>query len=92
MLQADKACAANGRAEYRVCRKSGHILPTDSAIMCDSNGAGDSEDAKTNGIGAMSDAKWDAIFSQMSTLGLHPATLNYRAAYTLDFVNKKVGQ
>jgi NitT/TauT family transport system substrate-binding protein len=51
----------------------------------------DSGDAKQDGIGAMSDARWRDFFEMMSKAELYPAELNFRDAYTLRFVNKKVG-
>ncbi len=51
----------------------------------------DSGDAKTNGIGAMSAQRWDEFFKQMSAQGLYPADMDWKKAYTLQFVNKKVG-
>jgi NitT/TauT family transport system substrate-binding protein len=51
----------------------------------------DSGDAKTNGIGAMSDARWREFYDTMSAAGLYPAGIDYKKAYTLQFVNKKIG-
>jgi NitT/TauT family transport system substrate-binding protein len=51
----------------------------------------DSGDAKQDGIGAMTDARWRDFFETMSKAELYPADLNFRDAYTLRFVNKKVG-
>jgi NitT/TauT family transport system substrate-binding protein len=51
----------------------------------------DSGDAKTNGIGAMSEQRWDEFFKQMSAQGLYPADMDWKKAYTLQFINKKVG-
>jgi NitT/TauT family transport system substrate-binding protein len=51
----------------------------------------DSGDAKTLGIGAMTDARWKSFFDMMVEAGDYPPDLNYKAAYTLQFVNKKVG-
>ena len=51
----------------------------------------DSGDAKQVGIGAMTDARWRDFFDTMSKAGVYPADLNYRDAYTLKFVDKKVG-
>ena len=51
----------------------------------------DSGDAKTLGMGAMTDARWKSFFDEQVKLGDLPASLNYRAAYTTKFVNKKVG-
>jgi NitT/TauT family transport system substrate-binding protein len=51
----------------------------------------DSGDTKTSGVGAMTEARWSAFFKQMSEQGVYPADLDWKKAYTLDFVNKKVG-
>jgi NitT/TauT family transport system substrate-binding protein len=51
----------------------------------------DSGDAKTMGVGAMTDARWADFFETMSKAGLYPAGMNYKQAYTLQFVDKKVG-
>ncbi|HXO91050.1 MAG TPA: ABC transporter substrate-binding protein [Stellaceae bacterium] len=51
----------------------------------------DSGDAKTNGIGAMTDARWRNFFDAMSSAGVYPKSLDFDKAYTLKFVNKKVG-
>jgi NitT/TauT family transport system substrate-binding protein len=51
----------------------------------------DSGDAKTMGIGAMADARWKDFFDTMSKAGLYPAGMDYKKAYTLQFVDKKVG-
>ena len=51
----------------------------------------DSGDAKQVRIGAMTDARWRDFFETMSKAGIYPADLNYRDAYTLQFVDKKVG-
>jgi NitT/TauT family transport system substrate-binding protein len=51
----------------------------------------DSGDSKTTGIGAMTEARWKEFFTTMVAAGLYPADLDYRKAFTLQFVNKKVG-
>jgi len=51
----------------------------------------DSGDAKTHGIGAMTDARWRDFFDTMSKAGVYRKDLDFRKAYTLQFVNKKVG-
>jgi NitT/TauT family transport system substrate-binding protein len=51
----------------------------------------DSGDAKALGIGAMTDARWKDFFDTMVRAGVYPASLDYRQAYTLQFINKKVG-
>ncbi|MBY0509885.1 MAG: ABC transporter substrate-binding protein [Rhodospirillaceae bacterium] len=48
----------------------------------------ESGDAKVNGIGTMSDARWKAFFDVMVADGLYPATMDYRKAYTLEYVGK----
>ena len=50
-----------------------------------------SGDAKTLGIGAMTDARWRDFFDTMSKAGVYSKDLDFRKAYTLQFVNKKVG-
>jgi NitT/TauT family transport system substrate-binding protein len=49
----------------------------------------DSGDAKTLGIGAMTDARWQAFFESAAAVGLYPKNLDYKKAYTLQFVDKK---
>jgi len=51
----------------------------------------DSGDAKKDGIGAMTDARWREFYDTMSKAGLYPAGMDYKKAYTLQFVDKKVG-
>jgi NitT/TauT family transport system substrate-binding protein len=51
----------------------------------------DSGDAKTLGIGAMTEARMKDFFDKMVRAGVAKASLDYRKAYTLQFVNKKVG-
>lgn len=49
-----------------------------------------SGDALVLGIGAMTDARWKALFEVMSGAGAYAKDLDYKTAYTLDFVNKKI--
>jgi NitT/TauT family transport system substrate-binding protein len=51
----------------------------------------DSGDAVANGIGAMTEARWKDFHAVMAEQGLYPKDLDVTKAYTLDFVNKKVG-
>jgi NitT/TauT family transport system substrate-binding protein len=51
----------------------------------------DSGDAKTNGIGAMTEVRWRDFFDTMANAGVYPKGLDLHKAYTLRFVNKKVG-
>jgi NitT/TauT family transport system substrate-binding protein len=52
----------------------------------------DSGDAKTAGIGAMTDARWHDFFDVMAGEGLYPKTMDYRKGYTLRFVGRRVGK
>jgi NitT/TauT family transport system substrate-binding protein len=54
-------------------------------------GVVDSGDAKTLGIGAMTDARWKEFLATMGGIGLYPRDLDLTRAYTLAFVNRKVG-
>ena len=51
----------------------------------------DSGDSLTLGIGAMTDARVKSSFERMVKSKLLPANVDYKKAYTLQFVNKKVG-
>ena len=51
----------------------------------------DSGDALTLGIGAMTDERWQGFFQFAADAGLYPKDLDLSRAYTLQFVNKKVG-
>jgi NitT/TauT family transport system substrate-binding protein len=54
-------------------------------------GIADSGDAANVGIGAMSEAKWAAIFDSATATDLFPPNLAWRKAFTTQFVNKKHG-
>ncbi|MEI9890633.1 MAG: ABC transporter substrate-binding protein [Caulobacteraceae bacterium] len=47
----------------------------------------DGGQAKTDGIGAMSDARWAESFKVAADAGLYPATMDYRRGYTLQFLH-----
>jgi NitT/TauT family transport system substrate-binding protein len=51
----------------------------------------DSGDAKTMGIGAMTDERWMRLIKTGMDVGAFPTGPDYSKAYTLQFVNKKVG-
>jgi NitT/TauT family transport system substrate-binding protein len=51
----------------------------------------DSGDGKTSGIGAMTEARWRDFLDTMAKAGLYPADTDVQKAFTLPFVNKKVG-
>jgi hypothetical protein len=51
----------------------------------------DSGDAKKDGIGAMTAARWRDFFNTMASAGVYPKDMDYKKAYTLQFIDKKVG-
>jgi NitT/TauT family transport system substrate-binding protein len=53
-----------------------------------SYGIVDSGDSKTLGIGAMTDARWMEFFDMAVSTGIYPKTLDYKRAYTLQFLGK----
>jgi NitT/TauT family transport system substrate-binding protein len=48
----------------------------------------DSGDTKELGIGAMTEARWKAFFDELVKVGGYPASLDYKKAFTTQFVNK----
>ena len=55
-----------------------------------SYGIVDGAEAKTLGIGAMTDARWKAFFDVAAAQGVYPKDMDYRSAYSLDFVSPPV--
>ncbi|NJO42365.1 MAG: ABC transporter substrate-binding protein [Cyanobacteria bacterium CRU_2_1] len=53
-------------------------------------GIATSGDAETQGIGAMTDARWKSFFDTMSSQGVFKSDTDYTKAYTLQFVNKGI--
>jgi NitT/TauT family transport system substrate-binding protein len=51
----------------------------------------DSGDAKTLGIGAMTDQRWQAFYHSMVAVGVYPPGIDLGIAYTTRFVDKRVG-
>jgi NitT/TauT family transport system substrate-binding protein len=51
----------------------------------------DSGDAQKLGIGAMTDARWAEFYLSMADVGVYPKGLDVTKAYTLRFVDKRVG-
>jgi NitT/TauT family transport system substrate-binding protein len=51
----------------------------------------DSGDARTLGIGAMTDARWQAFYRAMTAVGVYPPGVDLNKAYTTRFVDKRVG-
>jgi NitT/TauT family transport system substrate-binding protein len=46
----------------------------------------DGGDAKTLGVGAMTDARWSEFFTMAAGQGVYPKDLDYKRAYTLQFL------
>lgn len=59
--------------------------------MLREHGIVDSGDTATLGIGAMSPARWQEFFSSMQSQGLYQPDLDWKAAFTTQFVNQQVG-
>ena len=51
----------------------------------------DSGDTLTKGIGAMTDERWKDFYDTMVKANIVKAGIDYKQAYTLQFVNKGVG-
>jgi NitT/TauT family transport system substrate-binding protein len=51
-----------------------------------------SGDALTLGIGAMTDARWERFHRAVAAVGVLPPDLDWRRAYSLEFVNKGIGR
>lgn len=51
----------------------------------------DSGDALTLGIGAMTDARWQAFYESQVAIGAHKPGIDISKGYTTRFVNKRVG-
>lgn len=51
-----------------------------------------SGDALQGGVGAMTDARWQAFYQSMVDVDVLPRGLDVPRAYTLDFVNKGIGK
>jgi NitT/TauT family transport system substrate-binding protein len=51
----------------------------------------DSGDTEKLGIGAMTEERWATFFNEMAEAGVYPKDLDVHSAYTLEFVNRGVG-
>jgi NitT/TauT family transport system substrate-binding protein len=51
----------------------------------------DSGDSLKLGVGAMTDARWKSFFDKMVRAGVVKGSVDYKRAFTLQFVNKNVG-
>ena len=54
-------------------------------------GIADSGDSLQLGIGAMTDERWKAFFDVMAANGVYEPDMDYKAAYSLEFINKGHG-
>ncbi len=50
-------------------------------------GVVDGGQAKTDGIGAMSDDRWAQAFKVATDAGVYPKTMDYKRGYTLQFLH-----
>ncbi len=66
------------------------VLDNSVAVMRQ-YGIVDSGDSLTLGLGAMTDARWKSFFDTMVQAGLYKADLDYRKAFTLQFVDAGYG-
>jgi len=66
-----------------------HVIDSIATIVDDEYVEGG--DAKTLGIGTMSDARWEEFFKVITEAGAVPADVDYKKAYTLQFVNQGFG-
>jgi NitT/TauT family transport system substrate-binding protein len=82
--------AANALIKSQNPEMTDELLAYSVAKMKD-YGIVDSGETATLGIGAMTDARMKDFFNKMVRAGVVKADLDYRKAYTLQFVNKKVG-
>jgi NitT/TauT family transport system substrate-binding protein len=62
-----------------------------SAAKLKQYGIVDSGDALTLGVGAMTDARMKGFFDEMVRAGVVKPGIDYRKAYTLQFIGKKIG-
>jgi NitT/TauT family transport system substrate-binding protein len=51
----------------------------------------ESGDAKTLGVGAMTDARWQEFFDFTTEAGIYPGDLDFKKAYDLRFIGKRSG-
>jgi NitT/TauT family transport system substrate-binding protein len=50
-----------------------------------------SGDALQLGVGAMTHERWQSFYENTRDVGINPAGMDFRRAYTLDFINKRAG-
>ncbi len=66
-------------------------LPSYGRDVMKSHGIVDSGDAMKLGIGAMTEARWAEFYRSMADVGVYPKGIDVEQAYTLQFVDKRVG-
>ena len=76
-------------ATLRLVPEGGEALYRFKLAQMRERGLVDGGDAAEHGIGAMTDARWSSFFATMAQAGVYPKDLDYRAAYTLRFVDEK---
>jgi NitT/TauT family transport system substrate-binding protein len=84
----------NSKANAAIKKDNPDITDAELAFATDTmkkDGIVDSGDAKTLGIGAMTDARQKDFYDKMVKAGTVPPGIDYTKSYTLQFVNKKVG-
>ena len=59
--------------------------------VMNTRGIVESGDALKLGIGAMTEARWMEFYRSMADVGVYPKGLDVTKAYTLRFVDKRVG-
>jgi NitT/TauT family transport system substrate-binding protein len=82
--------AANAQIKRHNPEMTDELIAYSIARMKD-YGIVDSGDALTLGIGAMTDARMRSFYDKMVRAGVTKPTIDLARAYTLQFVNKKIG-
>jgi NitT/TauT family transport system substrate-binding protein len=82
--------AANALIKKQNPEMSDDLLAYSVAAM-KKYGIVDSSDSLALGVGSMTDARMKDFFDKMVRAGVAKPTLDYRKAYTLQFVGKKIG-
>jgi NitT/TauT family transport system substrate-binding protein len=90
-----KSYLADPAAGNTLIKKSNPDMPQDlldyAVKVMRENGIVDGGDAVTLGIGAMTDARWKALFDLAAGAGVYKTDTDVRKAYTTEFVNHKYG-
>ena len=78
LIKVDNPEMTDGQIEYSIAKMKEY-------------GIVESGEAMDKGIGCMTDEKYKAFFDAMVQIGVQPADLDYKKAYTTQFVCKGVG-